>query len=229
MAVTLAADALTTLAAVKEELGITDTAQDDRLKRLINAATSAIKRYTSRELGKATVTNERAPLAGGPRIVFQRIPIVSVTSIAVEDSLVLFDTTAYIVESSIAGVVYVKAGLPRYGFHRSGIAQDPQPGTEAPILLLTYVGGFVTPAQADVGGTYAGETVTLPAELETACIDLVTYYNSHRGVAGEISSETLGDASVTYRDNGASAGEDRAGIPQHIRGRLNPYKRTFIV
>ena len=225
----LNAGALTTLAAAKEELGITDSTQDDRLRRLINAATSTINRYCGRVFSKATITDERQLLVGGPRAVVGRAPIVSITSITIEGATTAIDSSSYIRENDEAGVLYFKSGLPASGFHRGGISQDRQPGTEAPILLFTYVGGYVTPAQADTGGAYAAATITLPDEIETACLDLVGYYNAHRGTGGTIASESLGDASVTYKDEDTGAGGAEVSIPAHIRARLNPYRRTFFV
>ncbi len=230
MTVTLASYALTSLEAVKEELGISvsDTSQDNRLTRLINAASSAIAKYCSRSFERALVVDERQPLAGGPRVVFNRPPLNEITSITVEDQATTFDTTAYILENAEAGIVFMKAGLPAYSMARWGIAQNRQPGTEAPILLLTYDGGYTTQAQSDEeDGDFEGDDVTLPPDLETACIDLVSYYNAQRGAAGVIVSETLGDASVDYADS--SSTDENSGLPAHIVSRIRAYKRLRFI
>ncbi len=227
MAVHLRADALTTLSAAKEELGIPadDVSQDQRIKRLINAATSAIGKYCDRDFARATITAETHPMAGGLRVVFKRTPIVSIVSVTANAAVI--PSTSYLLENADAGIVFFPAGLPEYGTRRRGIAQDIQPGTHSPLLSLAYVGGYVTAQQARVGGELAGEDVTLPDEIETACLDLVGYYKAQRGQIGEIQSESVGDASVTYRADPGAASESNIGIPAHIRGRLNPYRRCF--
>lgn len=229
MPVTLMAGALTTLATLKEDLEITDTAQDNRLKRLINAATSRIQKYCSRTFARAAITDERHPLKGGCRLVVDRPPInstVATMTIEIEDATVAYDSTSYVIEKASAGIVFMKTGLPLVGMARPGIAQNLAPGTELPALLVTYDGGFVTPAQAEeAGGVYEGATVTLPPEIEQACLDLCMFYNSTRGAAGEIASETLGDASISYRNSGTN--ED--GIPAHVAAPLKPYRRVFLV
>jgi hypothetical protein len=57
----LASNALTTLATVKDELGISDTSQDDRLGRLINVVSDAIEHYCGRLFQKTSRIETIAP------------------------------------------------------------------------------------------------------------------------------------------------------------------------
>ncbi len=221
-------NALVTLADGLAEMSLTTDsggAVDRRMWRYINAASQAIATYCHRKFERATVVAERYPAAGGPRLALKRIPIVSLTSIVIDEATI--DSTEYTIEDYDAGLVYMRSRLPWQGMRRSGIAQDIQPGTEEPDVIATYDGGFVTGPQAAAGGAYAGQPITLPADLEQACLELVATYAGSQGAAGAIVSESIGDASVAYRLEGVT--ETEAGIPKHVRGKLNKYKRPVIV
>lgn len=226
------ATALTTLDELKGELGIAliDTTYDSRLGRLINVASSVICKYLSRELARAEVLDERHAVDGGIELVINRPPLNEITEITLEDATDAFAVDSYLVKHAGAGVIYFRSGLPRYGFRRPGIAGDLQPGTESPDLLVSYDGGYITPAQAEeVGGTYEGEDVTLPPEIEQACLQLAAlYYETPVGSPGEVQSEAIGDASITYRA-APSGDDDGLGIPNSVRGLINKYKRVFVI
>ena len=231
MVTPLTSGALATVEAVKDAIGLgaISTAQENRLRRSINVASSTICRHIDRDLARATITAERHSAERGPRLVVRRTPIVSVTSVAVGDTTpIVIDPSVFVVEHDEAGIIFFRTALPTFGYRRAGIAQDAQPGTEYPDLIVAYVGGYITPEQADVGGAYVGETVTLPAEIEEAAIRLAAHmYQSPIGfVAGEVASERLGDASITYRNDTDVGGRQ---IPSHIRAMLDPFKRVIIV
>lgn len=86
---TLVDDALTTVADVKESLGISsgDNSKNNLIIRKINQATSMIKNYTGREFKSATYT-EYVDATGTDQIVLRNRPITAITSIG---SLSSFD------------------------------------------------------------------------------------------------------------------------------------------
>lgn len=231
MAVVINPLALTTLDTLKSALSITGSSANDLLTLAINGSTAAIERFCNRTFGRAVITSERQPIKGGPRLVVNRPPINAVTSITIEDSLTALDSTNYVVESAGGGIVYVKSGLPLGGMRRWGVAQDVQPGTEPPSLLVTYNGGFVTPQQAiDNSSPYYNTTPTLPDDIQIACLRYAAdlYRSLPRG-SEDIASEGVGDAQVSYRDDDQGGRADEPTLPRKVAALVRPYRRLAFV
>jgi hypothetical protein len=216
--------ALTTLATANDELSLTadSGAQDARVERYIKAASEQIARYLGRDLYKQTVTDERHKTAGGQKLILRVTPVASITSVVVDGSTI--DSDGYQLEHADSGIVHNYYGWPRQGARRAGITQDPFPGGEEPDTLATYVGGYVTPAQAanGSGSTYEGDPITLPASIEHACLALVATLWGQQGAGGDVQSEKLGDAAVTYFKTGE-------GMPPRIAAMLEPFRDTAIL
>lgn len=187
----LAANALTTLETLKTELGLLDKSTYDAvLERQINAASDAIERYVGRTLYRGTVTSERVKGYGDRILLLARTPIVSVTSITRGGSTV--DASSYYVENAEVGSVYSSTGWVWTAAPLEGVAvQDQVPGTEEASYLVTYVGGYQTPAQ--------GGTRTLPYDLEEAA--LITAVNAfrNRGKYQSLQTETEAQEDATWR------------------------------
>jgi hypothetical protein len=179
--VALASNALTTLATVKAELGIADavTTHDARIERLINAASDAIERHCGRQLSRATVTDERVKGFGTQHLLLARTPIVSVTSVELDDSTV--DADSYYIESAEAGMLFAPDGWEWTAPFSSGASPSKLVGLEESRYLVTYVGGYQTPAQ--------GGTRTLPYDLEHACILAVVGQFRDAGKFARIATE----------------------------------------
>lgn len=207
---TLEAHALCTLADVKEELGITVATYDTRLERLIHAVSSSIAGYCGRTLHYDAAISESVAGFGGPRIMLEHVPIVSITSITM-DGLTL-DATDYEIEDAAAGFVRRESGWVWSARSSDNIAGDPIAGTEEREIDVVYKGGYVTAGQVTVGPPAL--TRTLPYDIEDATIQLVA--DRYRNPSSRIASERLLSASVTYRDS---------DIPQEIRAVLDRYKR----
>lgn len=235
MAVTIDAGALTTLATLKGILGITlaDTSKDDRLTLAINAATAAISGFCNRTFARAEIVDERHPTKGGMRLAVDRPPLNSIDSIEYEDNTTALSSDEYLIEKARGGVIYFVNGLVRRAVARGGAAQDGQPGTEPPYILVSYDGGYITRQQTiEVGGDYEGETPTLPGDLESACLRYaVDLYNQTPTGTSEIASETLGDASVTYRDDDAEIADESEAptLPPKVARMVKRYKRLAFV
>jgi uncharacterized phiE125 gp8 family phage protein len=211
LAVALAANALTTLATAKAELGLTGTAENDSvLERLINTASDAAERYCRRSFTRATVTSERVKGYGGPRLMVARTPVVSVTSVIINGSTV--DATSYYLESPEAGTLYRDAGWDWTALADAGlVVQDAVPGTEEGLYLVTYVGGYQAPNQ--------GGTRTLPYDLEQAVLDTVTQLWRNRGKYSSLQTETESQEDATWRG---------FVIPGPARHVLNLYRRISV-
>lgn len=202
----LPANALTTVAAVAAELGITPTLdQSTRLERMIGVASDAIENYCSRKFGRADLV-EAGWSAGGPVLTVERTPVVAVSSITVRGGAV--DAAAYDVDSA-TGVIT-----------RHGVEPEPWPDItcgEQP-AVVAYSGGYLLPPDAGRD---------LPYDLEQAAIDTVVSLWRGAGQDRSITGESVGGASVQY--SGRNAGIGRAGsiIPDAALVTLEQYRRAI--
>lgn len=201
---------LTTLDIVKDELGITDDSEDTRLTRYITQASARIESEVHRSLEYQEGIVESVPALGWKYIPLARRPVVSVSSVTFAGSTV--DADEYSLDSE-AGLLFRANGWPWDASLRTGLAGDKVTGTEQSRIEVTYDGGYVTPAQAAEDDTL---TRTLPYDLEGVAIQLVVLQYRARGESPAVSSEKLGDASVTYA-------RGIRGMPSGLLDDLTPY------
>lgn len=156
----LATNALTTVAAVKSYLKIADTntVDDSRIELLINACSSTIENFCRRNFIKQTFTDEEYDGNDHRYLNLYNYPVQSVQSVTLNDELV--DSIEYIVKKK-TGILARK-----YNNTLSGISYNRYvpiwPKGDANILV-TYTAGY------DV----------IPADLEQACILYVmSFYKS---------------------------------------------------
>lgn len=219
--------ALTQLADVKGELGITASTFDARLERLIHVATDLIEDELGRILSYSAAVTEKAKGYGTPFITLERRPVIAIasvdelgTALAAADYELVTDPNTGRGES---GLLARKASTTSLGSwpwtasRRPDVEQDKLPGTEDRAITVVYSGGYVTPAQAASGG-WSGPARSLPHSLEQACIELVV--SLYRG-AGE-------DKNVTHEQvgpSGMSWGRGRDAMPEAVRAMIRPYAR----
>lgn len=196
---TLATNALTTLATLKTDLGISDSSSDSVLEALINAASDSIENYCGRSFYKRTVTAEGVRGYGTRFLKVAVYPIDTSEDITIEYDDVEIQSDSYEVDDANAGTI-----ISKYGFFAWTAGMLPGgewhqwPGSERKIFEIDYVGGYVTPKQVD-DETY--DTRTLPYDLEMACrIQASTMYRKI-GVDRSIQREQVLDASVSYFEN----------------------------
>lgn len=151
---------LTTLANLKDDLGITGAAEDTYLARAITQASSAVADYCNRVFAQQTyqvvIRPERdaRPWAfpnGHDPFLLAPPPLVSVTSVD-EDGTAL-----------VSGTDYEAALGDQPAIYRLNASGDPKDWPSVKITVV-YVAGYVLP-----GNTGA----TLPAAIEDATIRLV--------------------------------------------------------
>lgn len=186
----LAAHALTTLAAANAELTLTADAGavDALIERYINEASEQITKFCGRPFIRADAIAEKVKGKGTNILRLTRRPILTITSIAISGTVV--DAADYFIEDAEAGKVYRATPWPNTAQRAAGISQPQVPGTEdASQIVVTYNGGYVTPAQADTGGLFVGQTRTLPWEVEGACLKLVAMRYRGRGTDASIAQE----------------------------------------
>lgn len=215
---------LTLPATVATELGGDVSAGDARLPRLVAAASAAILRYLGRpQLHYSDAFVETLPGHGRPRLVLGLTPVTSVGSVVI-DGLAL-SSADYELEDAEAGLLFRQAGWPWTGSYRGGLPPqtDRAAGSERACIVVTYAGGYVTPAQA-TGAGWAGPSRSLPYDLEEACVQTVVGLYRRGGSDPNVASEALGDYSVSFRAPSAAGGVGI--IPENALALLLPYRRA---
>ncbi len=158
----MAANDLTTIAAVKAYPDFVSGASDPLLARLITAASSAIQRYTNRDIVQQTY-NEVRDGNGGARIVLRQFPAQAPSSLIVDGVAILQQTTPL-------GMGWVFDGyrvLSLYGFRFSRGYSN---------VLITYTAGWAGPSPGPSA---------IPSDIEQACIELVAFFFRNRSRIGD--------------------------------------------
>lgn len=164
--------ALTTWATIKTELGLADADQTNA-ERLINVASTAIEGYCGRHFDKATVTSEIYVATGMQRLILERTPIVSISSITDDGTAIA--ASDYAIEDAALGFVWSDVGWATEDEIILGsVSRREIPGSSERLLKVTYIGGYVTP---NLTGTR-----DLPYDIEQACIETVCSLWRRRGV-----------------------------------------------
>lgn len=187
---------LTVIQRVKDELGISDTTDDDILSDMITRASSAIARETRRVFGIETVL-ETLDGSGSRLLGLSRHPIVEVTEVT-EDGTVITD---YLIEDADAGALYRANGWGRSGGLRMWGTEAYSsgyilPGYQDQRYSVTYQAGYVLPSESGP---------TLPGAVEQACIETVKAWYMGRDSDPAVSSVQVGQLRVSYRGEGASS------------------------
>lgn len=170
---------LTSLANVKAELGITDSASDTLLRRYITSASAAASQYCNRVFAVETVMDEiwphRDPTPGSAfgrfePLTLSRYPVTDVP-IVIENGVTLADKINFRVD-------YDKGQLVRLGMN--GL---PTVWPHFYLISSTYPSGFAP----------------IPADLEDAVVRMVTKRWSAKGRDATLKSENIpGVRDVTY-------------------------------
>lgn len=211
---------LTLPATAADALGVDPS--DAKLPRLIAAASELVRAHINRPRLHYTVAFAER-LAGHVEQVRLRLgllPVISVASVVLSDGSSL-GASEYTVEDADVGVLYRAAGWPFTGLVRAGLLYDaPAVGTESRNLLVTYTGGWVTPAQAATPG-WSGPARSLPEAVEEACLLTASALYRRQGADQAVQSESLGDYAVTYRS------ESMPSLPDAAVALLSPYRRLL--
>lgn len=212
---------LCTAATVAGDLGVTS---DATVQRCVTAASRAIAAYCGRAFERATSVIEYPVSFKRSRLLLARAPVVSIASIYEYDALV--DSADYesVGANADAGIVLRLNGCWVSTQEWDGLTTlSPDRGdgrTDEYGVKVTYTAGYVTPGQNAVDAvTYT--SVTLPEDVqEAAVMTSVGLYRS-RGVDQMISSESIGDWSVSYFAQKANASSLIPGVAQAL---LAPYR-----
>lgn len=215
---------LISLATALANLGITADggANDAIVEGAIDDATDLVEEYCGRSFSRAAVVAEKAAgYSGSPFLVIDRPPIndALITDLTITVLGASVDLTdGYEIEDREAGLIRSDYGWGESSFSIGRIAIGRQPGTERKAYAVTYDGGFVTEVQAaESGGTYEGETVTLPGPIKRAMLEIVGLWAAQTGRNPNLTSERIGPAAETYSSNGVLS------IPKSAEALLDRY------
>jgi hypothetical protein len=159
----VAAGDFTTLAAVKDWLGLTSSAEDALLARLITNTSADIVNYLGRSVLTASFAEKRDG-TGGDRIMAAGYPIAAVQSVYVNGVLL---------PQSIDGVRAVGWGFDSRGF--------------------TYVGGRWPMGRRNVWLNYTAGFATPPSDIDQACLDWVSFRYREKDRIGNASKSVAGE------------------------------------
>jgi hypothetical protein len=192
-----AASALTALATVRADLGLTATADDVWLTAEIEAVSSAMSAYCGRVWGRSTVQETfRAVPPFRSAVLLARAPVVAVASVEVDGALL--DAASYELDAG-AGILYRLNDMDRTGWN-------------ARSLVVSYTAGYLLPGQSGRD---------LPADVERAARLMVTAAYLARGRDPMLRSESVqGVSAASYLDPRAGS----EALPAQVVGLLAPYR-----
>lgn len=192
------ATALTTLAAVREELGLSDQEDNALVQRMIARASVSVVGFLGRPLARETVVETFRDVLDLPMLRLSRYPVVSIASVVV-DGLTL------------AGADYELAG-ERQQLHR--LVSDDVVDWTARKIVVTYTGGYLLPGQ---------QGANLPGDIEAACLIAIVADYQSRGRDPQLRSETAdGIGGQSWLDPDTAA---HGALPWAAAERLQPYRR----
>lgn len=214
-------NALCTLAAVKAALGIAagDVTRDAVLETRILAASTRIERYCNRSFRRVVGKVERLAGYGTPCLLPTLTPIEVLTSLTMED------TTYAVADLEIEdGVIvrWLEGEFPHTTSYGDGASPDLRAGFERRKLVLTYTGGYVLPND----GPAVAPALDCPADLAEACAVLTADMDRRLTRDGNVSAESVGDASISFATSLDADNSLATAFPAYVRSLLTGYKRA---
>lgn len=194
---------LATVTQLKAILGITTSTDDTLMGVLLDRASAQVVGYCNQGFAKETIT-ETLSSNGGYNLKLTRKPIVSITSITYDGTLV--DASEYTLQEPAAGFVYNNNGWNcTYGEY---------------LYSVVYVAGYVLPS-------FTAGTINLPLDITAACLDIAKTLYLNKDSDPTISKESVPDVyDATYGSTSNSSGGTSA-VLQSVN-MLNRYKRFNI-
>lgn len=203
---TLASFALTSVADVKELMGIDagDSSKNNLIIRKINQATGIIERWCGKSpdqhFASTTYTDEEYDGTGTDQLILRNRPVTSITSFQSRSSSQnisdwdSFDTEDYFTDTAslASGVVDLTYGLG-VGYNR---------------YRISYVAGYTT----------------IPADLAEACAMLAAYLVENPTSGAGVKSKTQGPKKIEYFDSSQTASSliEQLGLADTLQGYAEP-------
>lgn len=173
----------------------------DELTALILEASEYLSGRCNRAFFYArNFTESLAAYASTNLQVKRHTPIDITQPISIVFDAAPFDPDVYSVSNANLGYIYNKTGWYWTAPLLPNVQQDPFPGYENNLYVVTYSGGWVTPQQAADNPTDPIlSNRTLPYDIERACLMVCVWLYRIRGQNPLLESEHLMSYSYTYR------------------------------
>lgn len=197
--------ALTTVARAKLYLGITTSADDTLIERLIDVATDTIESFCGRRFKKTTYTDELYDGTGGDSLVLKQYPVVAGQAFTLNERAGSDNVSNFSTLSSNIYFVKNDRGIVQFS---SGIFL-PYPQR----YKITYTAGY------DFDNTTPGATAESVGlgDLEEACWQLVGNAYSDRKHNDAVASESIGNYSVSFRRDISMSASLKATLERYRR------------
>lgn len=192
---------LTVIETVKDELGITDTAQDDRLYRWISEASGFVRSYCNRTFAEEGLSEQwrDVRLNRDVPLVLRRRPVSTITSVIADGTALTTDE--YEVDGHTGMLWRLSGGATGHRVHWCAL-----------LVVVTYTAGY-----ALLDG--------LPYGIETACIETIKHRVAARNRDPSLRMQEIpGELVQQWWVPGAN--ED--GVPPEIRAMLDPYRELNV-
>ena len=192
---TLSAQALTTVGRLEGALGLSSTGTT--LEPFIEGASEYLQDELEYELYfvEDKVASGRVVGREGRELrVISHTPIASVSQVTDDGEVV--DPTSYAIAQGGLAILRTQGAWLRRPNNWAPFG-DPIGGPADDRFLVTYTGGYVTPAQVELDGTL---TRTLPYMFEQAVVDAAVALYRGQGRDQSIRSKQVSRGSITYGD-----------------------------
>jgi len=211
---------LTTVIAVKTEIGSLTDAQAAWVGFAITAASALIEQEANQFFAEQNYT-ETITGSGSTTLMLGRTPVLGTPTIVSTLNEVIVDFT---IESREAGILYRRQGWTQeISYHRGvtydGLAYDTHPG-----FVITYDAGYFLPSFSGVIAS-DGSQVALPSNVEQACILTVKAWWHKKNRDSTVSWKQVGDLALGYRGDAAPKTKDTSGmlgLPPEARALIKP-------
>lgn len=209
--IALAGNSLTNIDAAKLN-PVLLAANEDLVRFLINAASDVIEEACNRKFYYEEIKSEEHQGSGHLYLQLNRYPIVSVIEVLIDDS----EVTDYTILSK-PGLLRRSESWPLSCGIFQDLTNDYDPASADYNIEVTYIGGYVTPNQADEDKEL---TRNLPYALEQACIEQVLFMlNNSPG----IKSESIGNYKYQVSD-----AVEKGKIPPSVMALIAPYRQVSV-
>jgi len=209
---------LTTRANLKDELGLTDNAQDALLDRLITRASE----WAADRLGVfplRQVYSETVAGYGRRHLMLSRYPIRAVTRVysgTDTGTATEIKSTEYRRADDAAGLLSRDQGWAWTARLADQLTAIPVPGMEEHRYLVDYEAGWTLGTTSTNGGTTSTGR-TLPRAIEQAVLLKARSWYLGRQGDPSVKSQSIGDLSITYRDEGGQMADEAEAL-------IGPYR-----
>lgn len=197
---------------------VRDAVEAGRLPLLLTAASEFLAAWVGYPLHRRLGVVESVVGSGGPYLWLRAGAVRQVHQVEVRG--VVRPPSTYALESALLGRLVARGEpWPFTGRYSGGVSSTPLYAEDTGEVLVTLDAGWVTPGQAALDSSLV---VDLPASLQLAAVEVVTAAASRDGQSGDVVSESIGNASVSYA---AGEGGGRMALPLSARQLAAPYRR----